>query len=107
HFDWSALYDEAKLPQGELNVEQPAFLAQFEKELAQTPLPAWRTYLRWQLLASAAPWLSKAFVEESFAFDQKYLAGVAELKPRWRAGSSSSTTSARPSGNPRIEGAGA
>ena len=84
HFDWSALYDEAKLPQGELNVEQPAFLAQFEKELAQTPLPAWRTYLRWQLLASAAPWLSKAFVEESFAFDQKYLAGVAELKPRWK-----------------------
>jgi putative endopeptidase len=82
HFDWAVLYDEAKLPKGDLNVEEPAFMAQFEKELAQTPLPAWRTYLKWRLLGSAAPFLSKPLVDESFAFNQKYLGGVAELKPR-------------------------
>src|SRR5207248_362776 len=76
HFDWSALYDEAKLPQGELNVEQPAFLAQFEKELAQTPLPAWRTYLRWQLLASAAPWLSTFRPEIGYPDKWKDYSGV-------------------------------
>jgi len=43
HFDWAALYDEAELPKGDLNVEEPAFLAHFEKELAQTPLPEWRS----------------------------------------------------------------
>ena len=43
HFDWAVFYDEAKLPRGDLNVEEPAFLAQLDKELAQTPLPAWRT----------------------------------------------------------------
>jgi endothelin-converting enzyme/putative endopeptidase len=84
HFDWAALYDEAKLPRGDLNVEEPKFLAQFEKELAGTPLPAWRTYLKWRLLASASPWLSRPFVEEAFSFDQKYLGGVQELKPRWK-----------------------
>jgi len=84
HFDWAALYEEAKLPKGDLTVDEPAFMAQFDKELASTPLPAWRTYLKWRLLASAAPWLSKPFVEESFAFDQKYLGGVKELKPRWK-----------------------
>ena len=84
HFEWAKLYEEAKVPQGDLTVDEPAFLAQVEKELATTPLPAWRTYLRWKLISSAAPSLSKAFVEESFSFNQKYLAGVTELKPRWK-----------------------
>jgi len=84
HFDWVAFYDEAKLPKGDLTIDQPAFMAQFEKELTQTPLPAWRTYLKWRLLASAAPFLSRPLVDQSFAFNQKYLGGVAELKPRWK-----------------------
>jgi predicted metalloendopeptidase len=43
-----------------------------------------RTYLKWRLLASAAPSLSRPLVEESFAFNQKCLGGVSELKPRWK-----------------------
>ena len=84
HFDWAAFYDEARLPKGDLNVEEPAFLAQVDKELAQTPLADWRTYLKWRLLATAAPSLSRPLVEESFSFNQKYLGGVSELKPRWK-----------------------
>jgi len=84
HFDWAALYEEAKLPKGDLNVQEPGFLARFDQELAQTPLPQWKTYLKWQLLSSAAPFLSRPLVEESFSFNQRYLAGVAELKPRWK-----------------------
>ncbi|MGE5048156.1 MAG: M13 family metallopeptidase, partial [Deltaproteobacteria bacterium] len=84
HFDWAALYGRAGVPQGDLNVAEPRFLAQVDKELAETPLPQWRTYLEWQLLASASPWLSKPFVDEAFAFNEKYLGGVPELKPRWK-----------------------
>ncbi|HZX97608.1 MAG TPA: M13 family metallopeptidase [Myxococcales bacterium] len=84
HFDWTAQYAGARVPQGDLNVAEPKFLAQIDQELAQTPVPAWRTYLKWQLLASAAPWLSKPFADESFAFNQKYLGGVPEQKPRWK-----------------------
>jgi putative endopeptidase len=84
HFDWALLWGEAGMPQGDLNVREPAFLTQFDKELAQTPLPEWRAYLKWRLLSSAAPWLSKPFAEEAFAFDEKYLGGVTEMKPRWK-----------------------
>src|SRR4051812_39663518 len=59
HFDWAKVYEDAKLPQGDLTVDEPAFLARMEKELVETPVPAWRTYLRWRLLSSAAPSLSK------------------------------------------------
>ena len=82
HFDWVAYFDEAKLSKADLNVEEPAFLAAVDRELTEAPVAAWRTYLAWHLLASAAPWLSQPFVDEWFAFDRKFLAGVPELKPR-------------------------
>src|SRR5258708_31141266 len=40
------------------------------------------TLFRSQLLESAAQWLAKPFAAEWFAFNQHYLAGVAEPKPR-------------------------
>ena len=84
HLDWAAYFDEAKLPRGELNVDQPRFMQVVDQALQATPVATWRTYLTWQLAASAAPWLSRPFVDESFAFNEKYLGGVAELKPRWK-----------------------
>ncbi len=84
HFDWAAFADHAGVPHGDLNVSEPRFLARIDQELAQTPLPQWRTYLEWQLLASASPWLSRPLVEEAFAFNEKYLGGVPEQKPRWK-----------------------
>jgi putative endopeptidase len=84
HFDWAGYIAQAHLPRQTLNVEEPKFLQAVDRELAQTSLADWRSYLKWQLLASAAPELSKAFVEESFAFNRKYLAGIAEMKPRWK-----------------------
>jgi putative endopeptidase len=82
HVDWVAYYDELKLPHGDLNLDQPEFLAAVDKELTATPVAAWRTYLTWQLVRAVAPWLSKPFVDEDFAFERKYLDGVAEMKPR-------------------------
>ena len=82
HFDWATFFEQARLPQGTLNVDEPKFLQAVDRELGQTSLADWRSYLKWQLLAFAAPRLSSPFVEESFAFNQKYLSGVPELKPR-------------------------
>ena len=82
HFDWAAYFDDAKLPRADLNIDQPAFMAAIDQELAKTPIAAWRTYLTWQALNAAAPWMSKAFADEAFDFDQRYLQGVAEMKPR-------------------------
>jgi predicted metalloendopeptidase len=51
---------------------------------AKTKLADWKTYLKWQLLNAAAPWLSQPFVEENFSFKGKHLQGRQEIKPRWK-----------------------
>jgi putative endopeptidase len=59
--DWKAYFADAGLPHGDLNVEQPNLLRRLDVELRETELPVWKTYLRWRLLDSASPSLSKAF----------------------------------------------
>ena len=83
-FDWTAYYKTAGITPASLNVNEPKFMKEVERQLKETALPAWKTYLKWQLLASAAPSLSRPLVEESFRFNQQYLAGVTEMKPRWK-----------------------
>jgi endothelin-converting enzyme/putative endopeptidase len=82
HVEWDKYFDEARIPREPLNVAEPKFLQQLDKELKTTPVAAWKTYLRWQLLDAASPWLSKAFAEEAFAFKDKTLGGATEMKPR-------------------------
>src|SRR5258708_3347522 len=82
HFDWTAYLSSAGVAQGAVNVDQPAFMAEVERQLVSTPLEQWKTYLRWQVLNNAADTLSQPFVDARFGFYQKRLAGVGELKPR-------------------------
>jgi putative endopeptidase len=71
-------------PVQELNVGQPAFVSEVNQMLAEVPLDQWKTYLRWMTINSAAPRLSKAFVDENFNFYSRYLQGTREQQPRWR-----------------------
>ncbi len=82
HFDWSAYIKSTGVTAAEINVEQPGFMAEVERQLVSTPLANWKIYLRWQLLNTEARVLSQPFVDASFRFYQKELAGVSELKPR-------------------------
>ena len=43
-----------------------------------------RSYLQWRAVKSCAPYLAKSFVDESFNFFEKILAGTEEIKPRWK-----------------------
>ena len=83
-FAWAQYYATSKLPAGELNVAEPVFMKEVDRQLAETPLDDWKTYLSWHLLNSAAPALSAPFVLEDFAFNSAYLNGAKELKPRWK-----------------------
>jgi putative endopeptidase len=83
-FNWDAYFTDAQLPRVDLNVEQPKFMAELDRQFAKTPLGDWKVYLKWHLLAEAAPWLSQPFVDEAFAFNGKYLQGLSENKPRWK-----------------------
>jgi predicted metalloendopeptidase len=67
-------------------VSQPSFITAIGKELKATPLEMWKTYLKWHVLDAAAPSMSKALVDENFAFHGKILNGVQENRPRWKRG---------------------
>jgi putative endopeptidase len=82
HFDWERYFAEARLPRADLNVAEPEFLERLDLELGATPVAVWKAYLTWHLLESASPSLSKPFVDESFAFKDKFLGGATEMKPR-------------------------
>ncbi|HEX8896489.1 MAG TPA: M13 family metallopeptidase [Terriglobales bacterium] len=83
-FDWDEFFTAAKVSRAPLNVEQPKFMQEFNRQLADTSLAEWKTYLKWHLLHDAAPYLSQPFVDANFDFYQKQLAGLSEIKPRWK-----------------------
>jgi putative endopeptidase len=65
-------------------VEAPSFLQAYDKILGDTKLDDIKAYLTAALLRNSAPFLNHAFVLESFTFNQSYLSGVTEMRPRWK-----------------------
>ena len=83
-FDWDRYFAGAGLPKAEMNVDQPKFMQEVDRQLHATSMADWKTYLKWQLIHGQADILSKPFVEENFGFYGAYLSGAKELKPRWK-----------------------
>lgn len=85
NIDWAKHFDRLKLAKSEsFIVGQPKFLAELDKMVATESVDAWKTYLRWHLVASMADNLNNAFVQESFSFNGKVMNGAKEMKPRWK-----------------------
>ncbi len=85
NFNWSAYFSTSQVPPFEvLNVESPAFLKEVNAQLASTSLDDLKSYLRFHVANSEAPYLSSVFVDENFDFYRKYLRGAKELQPRWK-----------------------
>ncbi len=88
NYDWQA-YLHATGVEGKVDyvvVSQPTYFTALGKLLHDTPLPAWQAYFRWRLLSGMAPYLSKVFVDERFAFSGTVLRDVPENQPRWKRG---------------------
>ena len=94
-FNWTAYYHRTGLAReprgseeparlGDVNVAEPKFLSEFNRQLTAHSIADWKTYLEWHLLNSAAPSLSDAFVQEDFSFNGAFLSGAKEMKPRWK-----------------------
>jgi putative endopeptidase len=67
-------------------VSEPSYFKALAKVMTGTPLPVWKAYFKWRVLSASAPYLSKAFVDERFAFTGGVLRGVPENQPRWKRG---------------------
>jgi putative endopeptidase len=84
-YDWKAYL--AGIPLGEfktLNVATPDFFKAMNAELDAASLESIKSYLRWHALRTAAPALSKPFVQEDFNFFSATLQGQKADTPRWK-----------------------
>lgn len=85
NFSWDDYRRNAGAPTaGDVNVAHPEFFTAVNKMFAEVPVADWKTYLRWNLITSAAPSLSSKFELENFNFFGKTLEGRKEQQPRWR-----------------------
>jgi putative endopeptidase len=82
--DWNGYFASARISRADLNVAEPKFMQEVNRQIRETPLGDWKTYLTWQFLNARADALSADFVSENFAFNGKYLTGATEMKPRWK-----------------------
>ncbi|MCB2408338.1 M13 family metallopeptidase [Hymenobacter lucidus] len=64
-------------------VGQPAFVKEANVMLKAEPIADWKTYLRWHLVSSVANALPKAYVDETFKYNQ-LLTGAKKMQPRWK-----------------------
>ncbi len=84
-FDWAAFIDGTGIAKSPgIVISQPSFFTAFDRILQKTDLATLKAWLKWHLLSDYAPYLSKPFVDENFAFYGTTLNGIAELKPRWK-----------------------
>jgi len=82
--DWDSYLRGSGVTSPAVIVAQPSAFTGFSELLASRSLPVWRTYFRWRVIDSYAPYLSKAFVDQDFAFYGKTLRGTEENRPRWK-----------------------
>ncbi len=68
----------------EVNVGQPKYFEEMSKMLVEVPVNDWKTYMRWIVIVNSAGDLPKAFRDESFNFNAKYLFGVQQQQARWK-----------------------
>jgi len=84
HLNWTALLTQFGAPgQDTVLVANPGFLRTVDSLLTSTPVADLKTYMRWNILKSAAPYLSHAFVKQNFEL-AKVLTGQKEQTPRWQ-----------------------
>lgn len=69
---------------GAIIMQNLTYLTELSKLLQVTELDHIKSYLKFHILTSVAPYLSKSFVDEDFSFYQKTLSGTLENEVRWK-----------------------
>ena len=67
-----------------LNVAVPDFFKNLNATFSSTSLDDLKSYLIWHYVSANAELLSNPFVDETFDFYSRYLAGAQKLEPRWK-----------------------
>jgi putative endopeptidase len=84
-YEWPAYLTGVKIGEFKtLNVSTPDYFKAMNTEIETASLDSIKSYLRWHALRTAAPTLSKPFVDENFNFFSATLQGQKEQTPRWK-----------------------
>ncbi len=83
--DWNVYFTAlgVKLP-ANIIMNQPKFYEGLNTLINSISVADWKLFLKWKLVAEAAPYLSSKFVSESFKFNGTILSGKKEMKPRYK-----------------------
>lgn len=65
-------------------LNQPKYYEGLNTIINSVSIADWKVFLKWNLIQTAAPYLSSKFVNESFKFNGTVLAGKKEMKPRYK-----------------------
>lgn len=86
-FEWTSFLEAAGLGDRQrLVVNEDTAVTALAAIWARTPLPALKAWAAFHVADSAAPYLSKAFVDTRFEFQGKVLYGQQALPDRWKRG---------------------
>jgi putative endopeptidase len=86
--DWQSVLSRLKISgQDSILVNAPKFFTTADSLVKNTPASDWQTYLQWNVLRAAAPYLNKPFVDATFTYNQA-LSGQKVQTPRWQRSSS-------------------
>ncbi len=89
-FNWNSYLTEMGLSSiQEILVGQPEALKKACQLMNDLPLEEQIAYLQWNVINSAASYLSDDFVNQNFEFYGKTMTGTQELQPRWKRAVSS------------------
>lgn len=84
-FNWEGFFTSMGFPdQEEINVGMPAFFKEISKMMEEVALEDWKAYLRWNVINSAAPYLTDALANQDFLFYGKVMKGQEKDRDRWK-----------------------
>jgi len=85
NIDWAAVLPALGIAKADtVIVGQPEFYKALNGMVKSYPINAWKTYLKYSLINSYAPYLNKAIADENFHFFGTVMSGVAQQRPRWK-----------------------
>jgi putative endopeptidase len=83
--DWEAFFKAAGLAdQRQVGVWQSTAVSGISKLVGSQPIATWRDYLAFHAIERGAPFLSKPFAQENFAFMSQALSGTPQQPARWK-----------------------
>lgn len=84
NFSWPQYFKAFKQEKDkQINLAMPEFFKAVNELLKTISIEDWKTYLRWHLLDSYAPYLSQPFVDQNFKMVTA-LSGAEKILPRWK-----------------------